>query len=100
MKARSPTASSAFGGGGSLRFFLDFAAPAPMRTSTRAASSAPGTQWRVGPVRRIDLPPCAALGEDPRARPEDRAAPCRADPSDPPRPCETADRMTGATHGG
>src|SRR5205085_2103891 len=79
--ARSETVSSTFGGGGSLRFLLGELAP------TRASAvTATRTPIRRGSVRRIDLPPCAALGETLRACLEDRAGPCSSPPARPP-PC-------------
>ena len=41
---------------------------------TAIAARAPRAQRRPGTMRRMNLPPCAAVGENPRTRPENRAA--------------------------
>src|SRR5258708_7692565 len=69
MWATSPTDSSTFGG---ISFFF---LSAPVRIKAAHATAAPKTEARLGDVRRIDLPPCIALGgagEAPPMPPEKR----------------------------
>ena len=74
-KPMSPTVSWTFGGG-TFFFFLVGAAPTwvSVSASTAIATRAPRAQRRLESVRRMNLTPCAAVGENPRTRLENPAA--------------------------
>ncbi len=74
-KPMSPTVSWIFRGG-TFFFFLVGAAPTwvSVSASTAIATRAPRAQRRLESVRRMNLTPCAAVGENPRTRLENPAA--------------------------